>query len=42
METIITAEEIEILYKLFDPWERVSIRTDEDLIALGDIFDEEE
>ena len=42
METTISTEEIEILDRLFDPWERESIRTDEDLIRLGEIFDEDE
>lgn len=41
METI-TSEEIQTLDKLFDPWEGVSIRTDEDLTALGKMFEEEE
>lgn len=38
----ITNAEIEILDKLLDPWEREPIRTDEDLIRLGEIFDEDE
>ncbi len=42
MKTTITPEQIEILDKLFDVWERESIRTDEDLIRLGEIFDEDE
>jgi hypothetical protein len=42
MNQPITNEQIEILDYLFDPWTRVSIRTKEDIIALGEIFDEEE
>jgi hypothetical protein len=42
MKITITSKEIEILDKLLNPWERVSIQTDEDLVALGEIFDEEE
>ncbi len=41
MNELITSEELQILDKLFDPWERDSIRTDEDLIRLGEIFDED-
>jgi hypothetical protein len=41
MQTI-SPEQIELLDKLFDEWEGVSIQTDEDLIRLGETFDEEE
>ena len=41
-ENLITSQEIKILEQLLDPWESVSIQTDEDLIRLGEIFDEEE
>ena len=39
---LIMVEEIEKLDKLFDPWEGVSIQTDEDYRKLGQIFDEDE
>ena len=42
MDEVITEEQIEILDYIFDPWTRVSIRTKEDIIALGEIFDEDE
>ena len=42
MNELITSEETGILNKLFDVWEGVSIQTDEDLTALGEIFDEDE
>jgi hypothetical protein len=40
--TLITPVEIEMLESLFDPWECVSIITDEDYKKLGEIFIEEE
>ena len=42
MEQINYPKEIETLDKLFDAWEGVSIQTDEDLTALGQVFDEDE
>lgn len=38
----ISAAEIKILDELFDLWERVSIRTKEDIIVLSETFDEDE
>jgi hypothetical protein len=42
LEKLITSGETETLAMLFDVWEGVSIQTDEDLTALGEIFDEDE
>jgi hypothetical protein len=39
---LITSEEIAMLDKLFDAWDSVSIRTDEDYKLLGEMFDEDE
>lgn len=41
-EKTITPEQIKTLDGLFDPWESASINTDEDLLTLGDVFDEDE
>ena len=41
-DKVIASEQIKTLDGLFDPWEGASINTDEDLLMLSDVFDEEE
>lgn len=41
-EKLITTEQTKTLDKLFDAWEGVSIRTDEDYRKLGELFEEDE